>query len=196
MLQPMCRKLSMPKAWIWPLGSSSSCNQRPAALQPRLRLPAGASLRNICEELRPACGYFPRRIAGWRPVHPAQGRAGAIHNFLFFINSNGVAGSTQTIGLTVTGIAPVASVSPASLPFGPQDIGATSAGQAVTLTNTTKSGPGRPASRISTGEDRGMKSGRNSKRTRFLAEHSYRRVAGVRSYLDKVESLYEYELLV
>jgi hypothetical protein len=76
--------------------------------------------------------------------------------------------------------------------------GATTFRSKASLSSPTgrKPSPGRPASRISTREDRGMKSERNAQRTRFLAEHSFRRVAGLRSYLDKAESLYKYELLV
>jgi hypothetical protein len=53
-------------------------------------------------------------------------------------NSNGVAGSTQTVNLTGTGTptAPVAAVSPASLTFSNQPVGTTSASQPVTLSNT------------------------------------------------------------
>ena len=51
-------------------------------------------------------------------------------------NNNGVTGSTQTVGLTGTGTAPVASVS-SPLTFSGQALGTTSASQAVTLSNTT-----------------------------------------------------------
>ena len=51
-------------------------------------------------------------------------------------NSNGVAGSTQSVSLTGTGTAPVAGVSPPSLTFGNQNLGTTSASQPVTLSNT------------------------------------------------------------
>ena len=53
-------------------------------------------------------------------------------------NSNGVAGSTQTVILTGTGVtaAPVAGVSPSSLTFSNQGVGTTSASQPVTLSNT------------------------------------------------------------
>src|SRR5258708_35823970 len=45
-------------------------------------------------------------------------------------------GSPQTVGLTGTGIAPVASVSPTTVNFGNQLLNTTSAAQAVTLSNT------------------------------------------------------------
>ncbi|MGA2076792.1 MAG: choice-of-anchor tandem repeat GloVer-containing protein [Terriglobia bacterium] len=51
-------------------------------------------------------------------------------------NSNGVAGSTQTVSLSGTGTAPVAGVSPPSLTFSSQIVGTTSASQPVTLSNT------------------------------------------------------------
>ncbi|MBZ5565010.1 MAG: choice-of-anchor D domain-containing protein [Acidobacteriia bacterium] len=51
-------------------------------------------------------------------------------------NSNNVPGSTQAVSLSGTGIMMVASVSPASLTFGSQVIGTSSAAQTVTLTNT------------------------------------------------------------
>jgi len=51
-------------------------------------------------------------------------------------NSNGVTGSTQTVGLNGTGTAPVASVSPSSLPFGNQIVGTTGS-LSVTLGNST-----------------------------------------------------------
>jgi hypothetical protein len=54
-------------------------------------------------------------------------------------NSNGVAGSTQTVALSGTSTVPVASVSPASLTFASQGQGTTSASQAVTLSNTGNS---------------------------------------------------------
>jgi hypothetical protein len=57
-------------------------------------------------------------------------------SLIFTDNVNGVAGSTQTVSLTGTGItAPVAGVSPSSLTFGNQDLGTTSASQPVTLSN-------------------------------------------------------------
>jgi len=51
-------------------------------------------------------------------------------------NSNGVAGSTQTVSLSGTGTAPGVSLSSASLTFPAQISGTTSAAQTVTLTNT------------------------------------------------------------
>jgi len=53
-------------------------------------------------------------------------------------NSNGVAGSTQTVNLTGTGAAPapVAGVSPGNLSFGNQSVGTTSGSQPVILSNT------------------------------------------------------------
>ncbi|MGD1100881.1 MAG: choice-of-anchor D domain-containing protein, partial [Terriglobia bacterium] len=51
-------------------------------------------------------------------------------------NSNGVAGSQQTVGLTGTGTGPAAGVSPPSLTFGNQNPGTTSGSQPVTLSNT------------------------------------------------------------
>ncbi|MGA3327934.1 MAG: choice-of-anchor D domain-containing protein [Terriglobia bacterium] len=56
-------------------------------------------------------------------------------SLIFTDNSNGVAGNTQTVSLTGTGTAPLASVSPGSLTFGYQNLGSTSASQPVTLTN-------------------------------------------------------------
>src|SRR5208282_2998367 len=50
-------------------------------------------------------------------------------------NSNGLAGSTQTVTLTGTGTAPVASLSTPSLSFGNQLLGTTSAAQTETVTN-------------------------------------------------------------
>jgi hypothetical protein len=54
-------------------------------------------------------------------------------------NSNGVAGSTQTVSLSGTGAIPVASVSPPTLSFANQTVGTTSAAQVVTLNNTGNS---------------------------------------------------------
>ena len=53
-------------------------------------------------------------------------------------NSNGVAGTTQTVSLTGTGVAPapVAGISPSSLTFSNQSVGTTSASQPVTISNT------------------------------------------------------------
>jgi hypothetical protein len=51
-------------------------------------------------------------------------------------NSNGVAGSTQTVTLSGTGTAPLMSLSSPSLTFSAQMSGTTSAAQTVTLTNT------------------------------------------------------------
>ncbi len=51
-------------------------------------------------------------------------------------NSDGAAGSLQTVSLTGTGTAGVAGVSPPSLTFGSQSVGTTSASQPVTLSNT------------------------------------------------------------
>ena len=45
-------------------------------------------------------------------------------------------GSPQTVSLTGTGTAPVASLSPSSLTFASQAVGTTSAAQTVTLNNT------------------------------------------------------------
>ena len=55
-------------------------------------------------------------------------------------NSNGMAGSVQTVNLGGTGIAvPVASLSSSSLSFGNQTVGTTSASQVITLRNTGNS---------------------------------------------------------
>ena len=51
-------------------------------------------------------------------------------------NSNGAAGSTQTVSLSGTGTAPVAGVSPPSLTFASQGVGTTSTSQIATLTNS------------------------------------------------------------
>ena len=51
-------------------------------------------------------------------------------------NSNGVAGSTQTVSLTGTGTATVAGVSPPGLAFGNHYVWTTSGSQAATLSNT------------------------------------------------------------
>jgi hypothetical protein len=52
-------------------------------------------------------------------------------------NNGGVAGSTQTISLTGTGVAaPIASLSPGGLTFSALNVGTTSSGQTVTLSNT------------------------------------------------------------
>lgn len=51
-------------------------------------------------------------------------------------NNNGVAGSTQTVSLTGTGINPAATVSPASLAFGQEALGTTSSTKTVTLTSS------------------------------------------------------------
>jgi len=51
-------------------------------------------------------------------------------------NSNGLAGSTQTVGLSGTGMAPLVSLSAAGLSFANQLINTTSASQAETVTNT------------------------------------------------------------
>jgi hypothetical protein len=50
--------------------------------------------------------------------------------------TDSASGSPQTVSLSGTGLVPVASVSPTSLTFGPQDLGTTSPPQIVTLTNT------------------------------------------------------------
>jgi uncharacterized repeat protein (TIGR03803 family) len=55
-------------------------------------------------------------------------------------NLNANPAATQSIGLSGTGVAPVASISPGSLTFGAQDAGTTSVSQPVTLSNTG-SGP-------------------------------------------------------
>jgi len=51
-------------------------------------------------------------------------------------NSNGVAGSTQTVALSGTGTAPLVSLSAPGLIFGSQPVSTTSAAQVETLTNT------------------------------------------------------------
>jgi hypothetical protein len=51
-------------------------------------------------------------------------------------NNGGVTGSTQTVSLTGTGIAPLALVSPTALTFGSQLVGTASASQPVKLGNT------------------------------------------------------------
>jgi hypothetical protein len=51
-------------------------------------------------------------------------------------NSDGVAGSTQTVSLSGTGIAPSVSLSTARVSFGNQPVGTTSAASAVTVTNS------------------------------------------------------------
>jgi hypothetical protein len=63
----------------------------------------------------------------------AGSRAGTL---TFTDNSNGVADSTQTVGLSGTGTTPVASLSP-PLTFSSQIVGTTSTSQAVTLSNAT-----------------------------------------------------------
>src|SRR5262249_30988258 len=50
--------------------------------------------------------------------------------------SDNATGSPQTVGLSGTGVAPIASLSPTSLSFGGQNVGATGAAQTVTLSNT------------------------------------------------------------
>jgi hypothetical protein len=69
-------------------------------------------------------------------------------------NNNGVTGSTQTVGLTGTGTAPVASVS-SPLTFSGQALGTTSASQAVTLSNTTGTAALTIASIATTGTNAG-----------------------------------------
>src|SRR5207249_1967870 len=49
--------------------------------------------------------------------------------------TDNASGSPQTASLTGTGVAPAATLSPTSLTFASQDVGATSAPQAVTLSN-------------------------------------------------------------
>ena len=51
-------------------------------------------------------------------------------------NSNDVPGSQQLVSLTGTGMGPSVSLSPATLPFGNQTLGTSSAAQNITLTNT------------------------------------------------------------
>jgi hypothetical protein len=50
--------------------------------------------------------------------------------------ADNASGSPQTVSLTGTGIAPAVSLSPASVPFGNQQVSTTSAAQTVTLQNT------------------------------------------------------------
>ncbi|HEV2379055.1 MAG TPA: choice-of-anchor D domain-containing protein [Terriglobia bacterium] len=50
-------------------------------------------------------------------------------------NSNAIGSTTQTTSLTGTAIAPVATLTPGTLTFSSQNVGTTSAGQIVTLTN-------------------------------------------------------------
>jgi hypothetical protein len=50
-------------------------------------------------------------------------------------NSNGAAGSTQTVSLSGTGLGPAASLSPTSLTFAALMVGSTSSAQGVTLSN-------------------------------------------------------------
>src|SRR5204863_197444 len=50
--------------------------------------------------------------------------------------TDNASGSPQTATLTGTGVAPAVSLAPASVAFGSQQVGSTSAAQAVTLTNT------------------------------------------------------------
>jgi subtilisin family serine protease len=52
------------------------------------------------------------------------------------INDDPIAGGSQTINLSGTGVAPVAALSPTSLSFPSQIVGAASAAQAVTLSNS------------------------------------------------------------
>ena len=52
------------------------------------------------------------------------------------IITDNASGSPQTVSLSGTGTAPVASLSPTSLAFGNQSVGTTSTAQAVTLSNT------------------------------------------------------------
>jgi len=54
----------------------------------------------------------------------------------FTDNDRAVPGSTQTVSLSGTGVAPIAKLSPSSLNFGSQLVGTTSAAPTVTLTNT------------------------------------------------------------
>ena len=53
-----------------------------------------------------------------------------------FHNSGNVPGSTSTVTLTGTGLAPVAGITPASIPFGSVTNGTTSGGQTVSVSNT------------------------------------------------------------
>ena len=54
-------------------------------------------------------------------------------------NNNGVSGNKDVINLTGTGTSPTVTLLPATLSFGNQVVGTTSAGQSVTLTNTSQS---------------------------------------------------------
>lgn len=58
----------------------------------------------------------------------------------FTDNNNAVSGSTQSVALTGTGMGPLASLSMTSLTFAAQFVGATSAAQTVTLTNSGNAG--------------------------------------------------------
>ena len=63
--------------------------------------------------------------------------AGSLNGTLTITDdSNGVTGSTQTVGLSGTGMGPVASLSSYSVGFSPQLLGSSGAAQPVTVTNT------------------------------------------------------------
>ncbi len=74
---------------------------------------------------------------------------GPANGILTVTDNSGNRGATQAVALAGTGTAPVASVSPGSLAFGPQVLGTTSATRTVTLQNTG-TGPMQVASVVAT----------------------------------------------
>jgi len=83
------------------------------------------------------CGTFPATLAIGASCQIAvtfsPASAGTIWGAL--VITHDAAGSPHTVSLTGTGVAPVVILSPSSLSFGSQQVGTTSAAQAVTLSN-------------------------------------------------------------
>jgi hypothetical protein len=90
---------------------------------------------NDCETSVPGYGNCTIYVTFTPPITPAPGSGPQTATLTITDNSNGVAGSTQTVSLSGTWISPVANVSTPSLTFN-QVFGSTSAAQTVTLSNT------------------------------------------------------------
>jgi hypothetical protein len=90
---------------------------------------------NDCGSSVPAYGNCTVSVTFTPPITPALASGSQTATLTITDNSSGTAGSTQTVSLSGTWVAPVASPSPGSLSFS-QVVGSTSAPQTVTLSNT------------------------------------------------------------